>query len=106
MINIQIKDKTFKVIWKYCFVEPFHKKDPLSTTFCYIIDKETKKEIAQGFACQSQKDLFDSDKARKVSLAHALLVLGTSKVDREQVWKQYLNRKNVPNIECKNSCKN
>lgn len=89
----------YRIIWKYLFVKPFTKNDPLSTTFCYI-STDDERDVAVGFACQSQKDQFNRDKARRVSLHMALNDLGLLKEEREQVWNQYFNRKNqVQNIK-------
>lgn len=98
--NIQLKDKLVKIIWKYLFVKPFTRKDPLSTTFCYIYEQVPKeegktkpKELSFGFACQSQKDKFDSEKARQISLDQAIRLLHVDKKDRGILWNSYWNRR-------------
>lgn len=86
-----VNESNYRIIWKYLFVKPFTKYDPLSTTFCYI-STDDKRDAAVGFACQSQKDQFNRDKARRVSLHMALNDLGLLKSEREQVWNQYFQR--------------
>jgi len=60
------------------------------TTWCFITDGE--KVIARSRVTRYHTDRDDRDRARKYSLAKALVTLGLSKAERTKFWVAYLQR--------------
>ena len=85
----------YRIYWRHYYpvkpsnkmYEETHKRD--GRTICYI-DRDGVME-AQGIAVCSEKDLFNKEKGRKVSLARALQQLKhvLTKEQRAEVWDMF-----------------
>jgi len=78
-MKVKINETELRVKWTH-----LREQD---STFCRIVD-ENDKVILHGYSQCHPKDQFNKSTGRKVSLAKALE--GMSKMNREQVWKEYL----------------
>jgi hypothetical protein len=96
-----IVDNKYKVEWE-------HLRDStieIRATKCKITEIETNL-IAQGFAFCSNKDQFNKDIGRKISMKNALMsgfttdleVLNINKEKRTIFWKTYFNRNDKSRI--------
>lgn len=84
-----MKVADYYITWEYRPMKSDSK--PRYKTICTIwTDRgDTKLVIAHGLAVQSEGDNHNRDKARKVSLEHALKIGNFGKTYRKTVWETY-----------------
>jgi len=80
-----MKSQSYTIKWK-------HHQKPITGkahTECQIIDTDSETVLAGGIATLSEKDQYDKNIGRKVSLSEAMDNLSLSKEQRAKIWEDY-----------------